>query len=54
VELSHDPVAAAWQLAAIAPVGSLDQIVLLRSDTMAALLENIIDLTQAAAESLAW
>jgi hypothetical protein len=54
VELSHDPVAAVWQLAAIAPVGSLDQIVLLRSDTMAALLENIIDLTQAAAESLAW
>ena len=54
VVLSHDPTAAAWQLAAIAPVGPLDQITLLRSDTMSALLDNIINLTEAAAESLAW
>ncbi|SDN65323.1 hypothetical protein SAMN05216368_106226 [Cryobacterium flavum] len=54
VELSHDPTAAAWQLAAIAPVGPLDQIALLRSDSMASLLDNIIELTEAAAESLAW
>ncbi|MBG6212950.1 MAG: LON peptidase substrate-binding domain-containing protein [Cryobacterium sp.] len=54
VELSQDPIAAAWQLAAIAPVGPLDQIALLRSETMAALLDNIIELTQAAADSLAW
>ena len=52
--LSHDPTAAAWQLAAIAPVGPIDQITLLRSDSMAALLGNIIELTEAAAESLAW
>ena len=54
VALSHDPTAAAWQLAAIAPVGPIDQITLLRSDSMAALLGNIIELTEAAAESLAW
>jgi hypothetical protein len=54
VALSHDPTAAAWQLAAIAPVGPIDQIALLRSDSMAALLDNIIELTEAAAESLAW
>ncbi|WP_104128300.1 LON peptidase substrate-binding domain-containing protein [Cryobacterium sp. Y57] len=54
VVLSHDPTAAAWQLAAIAPVGPLDQIALLRSDTMSALLDNIIELTEAAAESLSW
>ena len=54
VVLSHDPTAAAWQLAAIAPVGPLDQIALLRSNTMSALLDNIIELTEAAAESLSW
>jgi len=54
VALSHDPTAAAWQLAAIAPVGPIDQIALLRSDSMAALLDGIIELTEAAAESLAW
>ncbi|WP_104138438.1 LON peptidase substrate-binding domain-containing protein [Cryobacterium sp. Y62] len=54
VVLSHDPTAAAWQLAAITPVGPLDQIALLRSPTMEALLDNIIELTQAAAEALAW
>ena len=54
VALSHDPTAAAWQLAAIAPVGPIDQITLLRSDSMAALLGNILELTEAAAESLAW
>ncbi|MDJ0350182.1 LON peptidase substrate-binding domain-containing protein [Cryobacterium sp. PH29-G1] len=54
VALSHDPTAAAWQLAAIAPVGPLDQIVLLRSENMAALLDNTIELTQAAADACAW
>ncbi|TFB71235.1 peptidase S16 [Cryobacterium glaciale] len=53
VPLSHDPTAAAWQLAAIAPVGPLDQIALLRSDTMSVLLDNIIELTQGAAETWA-
>ena len=54
VALSDDPTAAAWQLAAIAPVGPIDQIALLRSDSMAVLLDNIIELTEAAGESLAW
>ncbi|TFD73846.1 LON peptidase substrate-binding domain-containing protein [Cryobacterium gelidum] len=54
VALSDNPTAAAWQLAAIAPVGPIDQIALLRSDSMAALLDNIIELTEAAGESLAW
>lgn len=48
VELSHDPVAAIWQLAAIAPVGPLDQVALLRSPTAEALLTAVIDLTVAA------
>ena len=51
VELSRDPTAAAWQLAAIAPVGELDQIQLLRSETMAGLLGSIIDLTTVAADA---
>lgn len=53
VALSHDPIAAAWQLAAIAPVGPLDQLALLRSETMSALLDSIIELTQGAAETWA-
>ncbi|MFO7689259.1 MAG: LON peptidase substrate-binding domain-containing protein [Cryobacterium sp.] len=51
VELSDDPTAAAWQLAAIAPLGQLDQIQLLRSTTMAGLLASVIDLTAVAAEA---
>jgi len=53
VELTHDPVGAAWQLAAVAPVGPLDQIALLRSATMEDLLNGIIAHTSAAAETLA-
>lgn len=52
VEISDDPVAAAWQLAAIAPVGPLDQIMLLRSETMESLLTALIELMDAAGESL--
>ncbi|WP_051973399.1 LON peptidase substrate-binding domain-containing protein [Cryobacterium sp. MLB-32] len=52
VELSHDPVAAIWQLAAIAPVGALDQITLLQSSTAEALLTAVIDLTVLASASL--
>ncbi|WP_354567777.1 LON peptidase substrate-binding domain-containing protein [Glaciihabitans sp. UYNi722] len=51
-ELSDDAVASAWQLAAIAPLSELDQIALLRSTSMAALLGGTIDRTLAAAESL--
>ncbi|WP_394769858.1 LON peptidase substrate-binding domain-containing protein [Lacisediminihabitans sp.] len=52
VELSDDPVARAWQLAGIAPLGTLDQVTLLRSSTTEALLGSIIELTVAAGESL--
>ena len=52
VEISDDPVAAAWQLAAIAPVGPLDQIALLRSETMESLLTVLIELMDSAGESL--
>ena len=52
VEISDDPVAAAWQLAAIAPVGPLDQIALLRSETMESLLTALIELMDSAGESL--
>jgi len=43
ITLADDPVAAAWQLAAIAPFGPLDQVTLLRSGSLQQLLENIIE-----------
>jgi Lon protease-like protein len=53
VELSDQPVAAAWQLAAIAPLGPLDQVTLLRSTSMRQLLDAVIELTLAAGATLA-
>ncbi|TQL86344.1 LON peptidase substrate-binding domain-containing protein [Microbacterium saperdae] len=44
-ELSDDPIAAAWQLAAIAPLGEYDRYTLLRSTTAGSLLRQVIDLT---------
>ncbi|MCK8466179.1 LON peptidase substrate-binding domain-containing protein [Microbacterium sp. KSW4-16] len=44
-ELSDDPIAAAWQLAAIAPLGEYDRYALLQSATVGSLLRQIIDLT---------
>ncbi|APH44824.1 peptidase S16 [Microbacterium sp. 1.5R] len=44
-ELSDEPLAAAWQLAAIAPLGEYDQYTLLQSTTVGALLRQVIDLT---------
>ena len=51
VELSDDPVAAAWQLAGIAPVGALDQVSLLRAADLEGLLTAVGELTEVAAES---
>ena len=48
VELSDDPVESSWQLAAIAPLGELDQFRLLRSTSLGGLLRELIDLTLAA------
>lgn len=51
VELSDDPLSAAWQLAGIAPVGPMDQVALLRSMSTEELLRGVIESTTAAAES---
>ena len=44
-EISDDPLAASWQLAAIAPLGEYDQFTLLQSTSVGALLRQVIDLT---------
>jgi Lon protease-like protein len=44
-ELSDDPLAAAWQLASIAPLGEYDRYTLLQSTTAGALLGQVVDLT---------
>lgn len=48
VALSDDPVESAWQLAGIAPLAEIDQLVLLRSETLKQLLDSTIELTEAA------
>jgi Lon protease-like protein len=52
IELSGSPVDAAWQLAAIAPLGPLDQITLLRSTTVEELLTSTIALTGSSLDSI--
>jgi Lon protease-like protein len=52
VEISDDPVEGAWQLAGIAPLGSLDQIALLRSTSMAQLLGSLIEFAIVAGETI--
>jgi uncharacterized protein len=49
IELSDNPVAAAWQLAAISPINALDQVALLRSTSVAELLARVSELTREAA-----
>jgi Lon protease-like protein len=44
VELAEDPVAAAWQLAAIAPLGALDQLELLCAASFGDLLTRVAEL----------
>ncbi|MBO1751748.1 LON peptidase substrate-binding domain-containing protein [Actinotalea sp. BY-33] len=48
VELSPDPSHRIWQVAGIAPLGSLDQFAMLRSTTAAELLATLVEETQAA------
>ena len=48
IELSPDPEAAAWQLAAIAPLNALDQIELLRATSFQELLGRVAELTREA------
>lgn len=54
VELADDPVAACWQLAAITPVGPLDQLSLLGCATTKELLERTDVLAQEAIEAAQW
>lgn len=51
VQLADDPVEALWQLAAIAPLGPLDQIGLLRCSTSRELLDAIFTATQDVSET---
>ena len=48
IELSAEPAERIWQVAAIAPLGSLDQLALLRSSTAAELLATLEEETRAA------
>ena len=52
VGLAEEPVARAWQLAGIAPLGPLDQVELLKSETMAELLDGIVSKTEAVGDIL--
>ncbi len=54
IELDPEPVAAAWQLAAIAPVGELDQLALLGSPSCTELLSSLADLAEQEAAVLAF
>ncbi|MBC7630098.1 LON peptidase substrate-binding domain-containing protein [Aeromicrobium sp.] len=55
IGLSEDPVASLWQLAAIAPLGPMDQLALLGADNPRRLLDSIFTSTQDAGESIdAW
>ena len=52
IELAASPVDAAWQLAAIAPLGPLDQIELLRSGSVGDLLSKTGELTATSIDSI--
>jgi Lon protease-like protein len=52
IELSQDPVAASWQIAGILPVGQLDQIDLLKSESVQELLAATLELTLEADKTL--
>jgi Lon protease-like protein len=52
VELEDDPVDAAWQLAAIAPLNEMDQMQLLRSTSLPGLFNELEDLALTAAVAM--
>ncbi|WBU38106.1 LON peptidase substrate-binding domain-containing protein [Homoserinibacter sp. YIM 151385] len=54
IPIADEPVAAAWQLAAIAPLGQLDQVRLLGSTSVQELLERTAEATTAAVEQIAF
>lgn len=52
IELADSPVDAAWQLAAIAPLGPMDQVELLRSTSLESLLTRTVELTGASLDAI--
>ncbi|MEO8262133.1 MAG: LON peptidase substrate-binding domain-containing protein [Pseudolysinimonas sp.] len=52
VELADSPLDAAWQLAAIAPLGPMDQVELLRATSLQQLLSRMIELTASSVDSI--
>lgn len=54
VELDDDPVVAAWQLAAVAPLGELSQLELLQRTDVNALLGRLVELVSEECEVLAF
>lgn len=51
-ELSDDPIQACWQLAGILPIGQMDQIDLLKSDSPKQLLNQILEITVRSEQTL--
>ena len=51
-ELSEDPIQACWQLAGILPIGQMDQIDLLKSDSPEQLLNQILEITVRSEQTL--
>jgi hypothetical protein len=51
VGLDEDPRAAAWQLAAIAPLNAIDQLELLRADSYERLLTRLVEMVTAVDET---
>jgi Lon protease-like protein len=52
IELAADPVAASWQLAALTPVGTLDQVALLQAPTLEGLLTMTAEAAREAQETI--
>ncbi len=52
VQLADDPMEACWQLAAVAPLGPLDQVRLLGSDSLESLLTTLIEVTETSLDSI--
>lgn len=53
VGLSDDPVAACWQLAGITPVGAIDQMSMLRAESLEELLSRASELAKEAVDTIA-
>jgi hypothetical protein len=52
IELSDDPIDACWQLAGILPVGVLDQVDLLKSESASQLIAKALEIATTAEQTL--